>query len=300
MTPNVNDWFRSLGVFGTAFAAVVVFTMGSATAIVPSPDGAPSAIDATPSPPAPAPEPSTPMQPGAVGGTMIVTGDREGTLVLERETTEDRYGLVGPQGRILFGGDPPTVARVQYDGLEFFVDPDECTVTPGERHDPSGVAGADIRCEAIEDVRGGGVIGLEGEVGVAADLFGLRGDLPPSGGTVAVGDEALVLDEAQLDLGPRPTIAGEQGFRLAADAGFLHLAYDPQGHELSLLGVQLDGPIAYVPDGACSVTTRPLGTLNPRETVVEVTLQCSEVEVEGRGPVPVEGSIIVDVAGLPR
>ena len=300
MTPTVNDWFRSLGVFGTAFTAVVVFTMGTATAIVPSADGSASAVDATPPPSAPAPAPSTPVQPGAVGGTVIVTGDREGTLVLDREATEDRYGLVGNDGRILFGGDPPTVARVQYDGLEFFVDPDECTVTPGERHDPSGVAEADIRCEAIEDVRGGGVIGLEGRVGVAADLFGLRGDLPPSGGTVAVGEEALVLDEARLDLGPRPAVAGEQGFRLAADAGFLHLAYDPQAHELSLIGVQLDGPIAYAPDGACSVTTQPLGTLNPRVTVVEVTLQCSEVEVEGLGAVPVEGSVIVDVAGLPR
>ncbi|MBW3612851.1 MAG: hypothetical protein KY392_03195, partial [Chloroflexi bacterium] len=286
--------------FGTAFAAVVVFTMGSATAIVPTADGARSSRDATPPASAHAPIPSTPVQPGAVGGTLVVTGDREGTMVLGRETTQDRYGLVGANGRILFEGDPPTVARVQYDGLEFFVDPDECTVIPGERHDPSGVAGADIRCEAIEDVRGGGVIGLRGRIGVAADLFGLRGDLPPSGGIVAVGDERLVLEEAQLDLGPRPAIAGEQGFRLAADAGFLHLAYDPEGHEISLLGVQLDGPVAEIPDGACSVITRPLGVLNPRVTVVEMTLQCSAVQVEGLGTVPVEGSVIVDVAELPR
>lgn len=305
MTPLVTDWFRSLGVFGTAFAAVVVCTVGIAAAIVPSADGlaqVPTTPTTSPRSPAATPMPTVPAQPTAVGGTLTVSGDRQGTLVLERETTQDRYGLVGPDGRLLFGGDPVGVARVQYDGLEFFVDPDECTVVPGERHDPSGVAGADISCEAIEDVRGNGTIGLEGRVGVAATLFGLRGDLPESGGSVALGDEQLTFEAAVFTITPFGQFGGGGVFAgqlVDMEVGaYLGFGYDPQTHELSLTDVGYGGDVTMV-QGGCSVEEREIGRLDPHTRVVELHVRCDSIDIPTLGPVPLDGSVIVDMAEPP-
>ncbi len=307
MTPNVNDWFRSLGIFGTAFAAVVVLTMGLAGAIVPTGAGGSQGGDAPGAPAGPSGSPHATPAPATttgqlttVGGTLAVTGDREGGFVLERETTENRYGLVGPDGRILFeGGEVVTVARVQYDGLEFFVDPDECTVIPGERHDASGVAGADIDCPAIEDVRGNGVIGLAGRVGVAADLFGLRGDLPATGGTGRLGEVELTFAETRISL---PTFQG-------AFAGQLHdvttdtrvaLTYDPMSHALSVSEVEHAGDTAPIPPGGCDVSERQIGMLNPHVRVVELTVRCDAVELPELGTVPLDVSVIAELAEPPR
>jgi hypothetical protein len=299
MTPMGNDWFRSLGIFGTAFAAVVVFTMVVAAVIVPSPGGAAPAAGTSPDPARPAPVPTPVGQPTAVGGTLTVSGDREGTLRLTRETTQDRYGLTGDDGRILFAGDPPTIARVQYDGLEFFVDPEDCVVTPGERHDPTGVAGADIVCEAIDDVRGNGVISLEGRVGVAADLFGLRGDLPESGGSVRLGDETLTFDEARLQ--PSFIGAGYVGrlFDEQQEAALV-FTYVSDTHALGIDEVWFGGDTVRIVAGACSTAERGIGLLNPHTRVIELTVDCQRLEIPTLGTVPLEGTIVVELVEPPR
>lgn len=309
MTPNVSDWFRSLGVFGTAFAAVLVVTMGIAGVIVPTPGGDAQAGDAPPGPSDPiesTPVPTTAARPTTIGGTLAVSGDREGTLVLDRETTQDGYGLVGADGRIIFElGDPVTVRRVQYDGLEFFVEPDDCTVTPGERHDPSGVAGAEIHCPAIDDVRGNGIIGLEGRVGVAADLFGLRGDLPVTGGTLALGDETLTFQEAFLTTGPPRVIGGIPSqfagqLHDAESGAALALEYDGQSHELSVIEIRYAGDTVVVPTGACLVSENEIGLLNPRTRVVELDISCQALDIPALGSVPLEGTVVAELSEPPR
>lgn len=302
MTPTVTDWFRSLGVFGTAFAAVVVFTVGVAAAIVPTGDGSaqsPSAPTVSPGTTDATPMPTAAAQPTTIGGALTVSGDREGTFVLDRETTQDRYGLIGPDGRVLFGGDPVTVARVQYDGLEFFVDPEDCTVTPGGRHDSSGVAGADVSCPAIEDVRDNGTIALEGRVGVAATLFGLRGDLPESGGSVTLGDKTLTFDVARF------TLFSTRGFGFFAGqlvdeegGGTLSFDYEPQTHGLSLAEVGYAGDVTLV-EGGCSVEEREIGLLDPHTRVVDLHVSCPSIEIPALGDVPLDGSLIVEIAEPP-
>lgn len=299
MTPPMNDWFRSLSVLGMAFVAVVTVTIGLAGAIVPSQGGPPPAHDdATPDAAAPSATAGPPEQPTAVGGTLTVTGDRAGQLVLDRETTQDRYGLVGPDGRILFDG-PEALARVQYDGLEFFLDPDDCSVEPGVRHDPTGVAGAHIRCDAIDDVRDNGTISVEGTVGVAADLFGLRGDLPATGGSVQLGDEMLTFERARFTLVPfAGAFAGQlvdEAFDPPAAIGF---SYDPQTHAISVSEVQFAGD-TVTPSG-CTVGEEPIGLLNPHVRVVELAIQCDAVEIPTLGTVGLGGRVIAEVADPPR
>ena len=293
---QVNDWFRSLSVLGIAFVGVVGLTFGLAALIVPGAAGSAQAPDA-PSPgasadvPAPGDGPVT-----VVGGTLAVSGDREGALVLDREATDQGYALAGELGRIFFGGDPLAIERISYDGLEFYVDPGDCTLTPGERHDPSGVAGATILCEDMDDIRDGGVVSMEGMVGVSADILGLRGDLPPSGGTIDIGDRALEFSFAVLTLG------SPGGFQPAGGSLFtdefrtlLHFDYDFQTHALTLETVEIDGVQTQIEPGSCSLSYAAIGRLNPRTNTSEVTIECPAVEMASGETVRIGGTIIADL-----
>jgi hypothetical protein len=291
---SMNEWLRSLTLLGMAFAAVAVVTLGLAGAIVPAAGEKAPTADASVDPDtAGNPTPAQARQ-GVVGGTLLVTGEREGSLGVNRELTEDRYGLAGDDGRILFeGSDPLTVGQVQYDGLDFFVDPDECTVIPGERHDPTGVALAEIRCEAITDVRDTATVGLDGTLGMAADLFGLRGNLPDTGGTIELGDQTLTIGTTRLQLVP---FAGAfVGQLMAEDHGAaVSLTYDPFSHAVSVAEVVYDGDVVRV-DGGCSVSEREIGRLNPHTRVSELRVECAPLEIPELGTVPLTGTVVAEL-----
>lgn len=302
------DWFRSLVVLGSALVAVVATTMGLAFAIVPDP-AASSQEDREVRIATGTPEVVHVGEegggPSLLGGTLTVTGDRSGTFRLTREVLDGPYALAGDDGRIFFEGRPPTISRIQFDGLEFFLDPGDCDLTAGERDDATGVAPLEVRCPEIEDLRDTAVLSLEGTVGVAADLLGLRGDLPDSGGEVTVGQQTLAFDHAFLDVSPVPAFGGGGGFGtyLPASDGGLYFAYDFRSHELELTGLQLQGGFGpsealELPEGGCDVHLRRIGVLNPRVTVFEMSVSCAEVELEDIGSVRVDGTLIVDIAGL--
>jgi hypothetical protein len=293
---------HSLLTLGLGFGGVVAATLALAMAVIPS-GASPEPMDpsATATPVAAVP----PVIDGPLttpGGVVAVTGDREDLLHLDRETLDPRYGLVGDDGRVYFDRNPLTVVRIQYEGLEFFIDPDDCSIEPGERHDPSGVAGAEILCEDVEDVRQNGTFTFEGTVGVAADLLGMRGGIPESGGVVDVGDERLEFPAAWVYIGPQGTAVG-RGYSLPVfdpdSGGVLGFDYDPQSHELTLASVNLDPERGgEVSRGGCSLGTRDLGRLNPHTTVVEVVIDCPSVDIEGLGPVPVSGTLVLERAEL--
>jgi hypothetical protein len=294
MTPEMPDWFRSVTLLGTAFVAVTAATLGLAALIVPNPAAS-----------APGPAASANAQGGgppaggpvtAVGGTLVVTGDREGSFVLDREATDQGYALAGEAGRIFFEGDPLAVERITYDGLEIYLDPGDCALESGERHDPSGVAGAHIRCDDVEDVRGGGVVSLDGTVGISADLLGLRGDLPPSGGTLNVGDRAVELPSAVLYLGSPANFQPAGGFLVNDDGTVIfQFDYDFETHGIEFVNLEIEGEPAEFARGSCSVTTRDIGVLNPRTTTSELTLQCPAVELASGETVQVDGTIVADL-----
>lgn len=301
MTLDMPDWFRSAAVLGAAFVTVAVVTIGVADLIVPNP-----AVSAQGSEPPTAGggagasgDPSTVT---SVGGTLAVSGDREATFTLVRESLRDRYALEGEDGRIIFEGEPLTIGQISYDGLEFFLDPDECEITPGERHDATGVAGAHVRCDSIADVRDNGVITLDGTVGIAADLLGLRGDLPESGGTVQVGDETFTFGFAAMTIPTGANIpAGIYAGTLfdPESEGVITFSYDPQTHAMVLAEIAYGGDAVQVPAGACSVNTEEIGLLNPHTRVADMTVHCAAVDVPALGTVPVDGSLIVELSEPP-
>lgn len=293
----MNDWLRSLAVLAVSFAGVVVLTVGLAVLIVPSPVGSSQSPGGSASA-APAATPASDLDeiPTAIGGTLVVSGDREASLEVTREATDGQYGLVGDDARIFLAGDPLTVVQMNLDGLSFFPEPEACTITPGRLNQEIGVAGAHVRCEDLADIRDNGVVTVDGVVGIAADMLGMRGDLPPSGGTIALGDETLQIREAWLYAMPLSVIDGPDQTNMGLVDGRteLYFSYDVQTHGIALVSIERDDVPTEVPADACSIATRELGKLNPRTTVLDMTLVCPAVELPDVGIVPVEGSLIVE------
>lgn len=303
----MHSWVRSLAVLGSAFGGVVVVTLGLAGLLAPGAAAPPGAVGggavvgsdgAVPSPPA--------IQPGipGLGGEVTVTGDREGTFRLVREVHQGSYALEGGGGRVTFRGAPVEVVQVSYDGLEFFPDPGQCTMTTGNLENAIGIGFADLRCQNIVDVRGNGKVSLAGEIGLPVDLLVGR-QLPTTGGSVTVGDETWEFTEAILVTWQQPVIGGvsEYSLRLEDLGGpprVLNFNYDIESHALDLANVSVGNSDADVPGGACAFDRTELGHHNPRTLVVELTISCPSVEVPGVGAVAINGSVVVDELQWPE
>jgi hypothetical protein len=316
----MKDWPSSVALLAASFAGMVLLTIGLAAVIAPDRpsgflDGDPMssgvAVEGTP--------PPVDRAPTAIGGTLVLSGDLDETLVLDREDAEigfnfdtetgialledGPYRLVGEEGRVTFAVDPLAVEQLDVAGLSFYPGPDDCQVTPGVLNAKLGIASAGIRCDEIVDIRDNGVVTIDGTIAVAGDALGMRGELPPTGGTIAVGTATIELPEARIFLDPfgfdaATGLASEPLFDDDRESGLV-LAYDPETGELSLSTI-VAGPDAFaeVPDGACSVERGDLGVLNPRTTVVELGIHCEALDVAELGTVAVDGTLVVDLIGV--
>jgi len=290
----MGDWFRSVTVLALAFVGAVVVTIGLANVIVPGGPSEPRTSaggdDGRASPDA-----SVPTITG-IGGNLTVTGDREGTLTVTRESNEGSYSLVGDAARVVFqGSQPPVISQISWEGLEFFPEPEACAITPGELDDEIGVGYAEIRCEGLADVRSGETVSMAGTLGVALTTVG-ESDLPPMGGSVTVGDEAWDFTEAFLFGFPVNLGAGTEDYNMVLTddgTGSLRFRYDVQTHRLTLVNVERGGEAADVDAGACGLQTEELGRLSPGVAIVELTIDCPAVDVPGLGAVPIAGTLIV-------
>ena len=316
----MKEWPSSVALLAASFAGTVLLTIGLAAVIAPDGIGGPSVADPTASEMAVTVTPQPVDQaPTAIGGALVVTGDLDETLVLDREDAEigfnfdtetgialledGPYRLVGEEGRVTFGVDPLSVEQIDVAGLSFYPTPADCRVTPGVLNAAIGIASAALRCEEISDIRDNGVVTIDGTIAVAGDVLGMRGELPPTGGTIAVGSATIELPEARVLLDPfgfdaATGLASEPLFDDDSESGLV-LAYDPETGELSLSTI-VAGPDAFaeVPDGACSVERSDLGALNPRTTVAELAIRCDALDVADLGTVAVDGSLVVDLIGV--
>ncbi len=301
--PNIlspmNDWFRSLTALGAGFMGVVACTLGLAMVIVPDPAVSSQTSDATPAASETDDIPATMFPITTVeGGTLTLSGDVQDTFTLSTVLTDGRYGLEGDGARLFFATDPPAIEQMNLNGLSFFPDPDECIITPGVLDAALGVATAELLCAEIADVRGNGVVTIAGTLRLAGNVIGMRGDLPPAGGEVEVGAETLVFTEASLFVGRGQFVsvdAFSQRVTTSDEASYLMFDYDPNSGVLTLASVILDGDaLIDLGEDGCPLTTREIGQLNPRATVVEHSFACPAVEADGLGSVVVSGSLVVE------
>jgi hypothetical protein len=297
----MSDSVRSAAVLVASFAAVVAFTVAVGFVLVPRASVAQPPTGEGPggSASGAASAPAVARVPTQLGGTLVVSGDRSGSFVVARQPEDGRVGAVGDDGRIFFEGSPPlTVAQLNYDGLSFFPEESDCTVTPGGSNMEAGLAWAEVSCEGLSDVRGNGTISLRGTLALPAIALGIRGDLPEAGGTLDAGGEALEFDEAfMVGLGGFGTASGNSySMLLEADDGSVLLGfnYDDRTHAIALEGIEQDEGVTEVPPEACTITSSELGRLGPQVAIVELSIDCPSVEFPDRGPVPLRGTLIIE------
>jgi len=301
----MHGWVRSLSVLGGAFGSVVVITLGLAGLLVP--ERTASAVPAA-SGPAGGAGPGAPPDPVAgipgLGGTITVSGDREGSFALTRGVQLNTYALEGGDGRITFESTPVQVSQVSYDGLEFFPEAGQCSMTADNLENAMGIGFAELRCDDLVDVRGGGTVSLSGEIGLPLDLLTVRA-LPPSGGSLAVGDETWTFEEAILTTWRMPAIAGvsDDNLLLIQHGGpprSLGFIYDVEARLLALANVGVGNQAHSIPEGACTFDRTELGRHNPQTIVIELTIECPTVDVPGMGFVPIAGVVVVDELQWPE
>jgi hypothetical protein len=297
----MTDGARSLGLLALAFGAVVAAVFALSNAIIPGEAGTAFGPDGR------AIAPSTPSAPAEVGGipglggSLVVSGDREGTFRLSSADEGTRYALVGTDGRLVFEGTPIGVVQVSYDGLEFFPDADDCTLTSGNLDGAIGIGFADLECRGLIDVRDGGTVDLAGELGLPVELLRER-SLPPSGGSLAVGDETWEFAEVELLTWQTPMRAGVREPNLVLhdpERGTVNLLYDHEADRLLPGSVVRHGTERQIDEGACTFEREELGQHNPRTLVIELTISCPAVDVPGLGTVPVLGTVVVDEYAWP-
>jgi hypothetical protein len=314
----MKAWAGGITILSAAFVGTVVVTIGLAAMLVPQSISLPTEPEASASDAAAVARTPAPVEqpPDAIGGVLTVSGDLEGSIALDREEAEigfefdpetqiarlqdGPYQLSGSQARITFARDPLAVEQIDYEGLSFYLDPGDCEITPGALNPALGIASAAVRCEEIADIRDNGIITVDGTIHAAADVLGMRGELPASGGSLAVGSETVEVAEARALL---------QRFGFDAATGLASLpilndgmtegvilTYDPHTREVDIDSIILaEQPIDA--SEACTVARTDIGLLNPRTSVVELAISCGGVDAPGLGAVPVSGSLVVDLIG---
>jgi hypothetical protein len=292
----------ALGVIaGMVLLAAVIFPGSPPEELaVPTVPSTPSDDPATPTtaPPADGPviDPTTHL-----GGTLTVSGDRPGTFTLvDTDNASSGYTLAGSGDRITFAfEDDGTlfVDHVTYDGLDFYLDPGECEIEPGEVNTDLGISTVTVTCPEITDLRDTATVTVEGRVGVASTLTG-RDDLPELGGSITVsGDVELVLevefgtwvqypDQAGIFGGDRTNLYGGDGIPLA------YLEAEEEG-PLAVVGFGEEDDWQETEAGACFAQTDQLAVAAPDVTYHALTLDCAAVPLVEGGAVSIEGTVVV-------
>jgi hypothetical protein len=305
----MKRWPRSLVVLGVAFGGTVAITIGLTMLIVQ--DRVTSTADSTPTP---FPTIAVGAVPAQTGGTLAVSGDRAATFTLDRDSYDvainpdfergfarvefGRFGLLGGAGAVYFSPDPLVVEQIDFDGMAFYPEPEDCAITPGELNPTIGVASAHVTCPDLTDIRDAGSVTIDGGIALPADMLGLRGDLPPPGGQVVVGSQTLEFSDGRVLVQDATIVgSGRQPLFLYGDDETSSIGFerDPESRDLYVTYLVVDEELFEFDDEACEVSASELGMLNPITTVLELSIQCSELDLGAHGVVAIDDSLVIDL-----
>ena len=260
--------------------------------------------------PTPTPEPifDLAIAPDAVGGSLVISGDRTGTMTLdtasgiglERMPDSGAYApteLQGAAGHLRFDRDTGEVTHIAYDDLSIFLDPDECTITHGAVNEGTDLMVALVECPDITDVRDQAVISVTGVIALPTRALVGRGDLPPTGGSAELDGSAYAFGEVEISLDPQPhdeTGRIRDGIIAVDTAVTIVLEYDPETDQFFVSGFTTGFDYAEFVE-LCPIEVENLGRLNDYVTVVRLDIDCADVAVTGGGTRSVTGSIVADV-----
>lgn len=237
--------------------------------------------------------------PVSPGGELVVTGEREGTFSLKGPVSgPTSFGLGGDDGRMFFEGQGASlvIRQFAFDGLEFFPDDGECTITPGRANADAGVAAVAIDCPDVRDIRDKATITVAGVAALPAAM--VMTDVPPVGGEVRVGRSVWEIESA-LWLDPDSGFL-ESGYSLEMEAGENALHFSYADGVLRLSEVVWDGTATPVNADDCEIVPKESMALSPEVTLFEVAMSCPAVYVAGRGDNEISGSVVVERISPPR
>jgi hypothetical protein len=308
--PRLRNAARSVAILLLATSLVTLMTIALGRVLVQRPND--PVVDL----PTPAVEIDLGATPTEIGGQLTVSGDRAGAMTFAAAQSNPSYEpnpevaggfayergdvvIRGPEGDVVFSPRTGEITRVEYDGMSFYLDPGDCLATPGGRNDALGLLHVQVDCPAVADLRGGGVVGLEGVISVPADALGDRGPLPDTGGSVDLGGTALEIALGVGLVGGIAPVTDERIPILAPVDAFtgLGILYDPERKSYELTGIQLEGTVTELAQ-PCPVDGEALGRLNPETTVVRLTVDCADVPSSDGTTAPVTGSIVIDLVRL--
>ena len=306
----MKNWSTSLVVLAVTFVSALAITMALVLLIVQD-RGATTATGPTDTP---VPTIAADAVPTHTGGSLTVSGDKTGAFDLDHDSYDvgiepdfergfahvefGRFGLTGESGAIYFAPEPLAVEQIDFDGLAFYPDPDACTITPASSIRRSG---SRVRTCNARASRTSGTPARSRSTAPSrcpADLLGLRGDLPPSGGEVPVGAETLEFSDGRVLV---QEVLSEETERQAMflfgddEKSSLGLERDPESQAIYLTYIVVDEELFDIADDACGVTRSELGPLNPLTTVMELSITCDGLDLGSHGVVSIDTTLVVDL-----
>ena len=115
---------------------------------------------------------------------------------------------------------------------------------------------------------------------------------------MTVGAETWTFADATLEAWQMPMIAGTRSYNLElvdeTTGAALNAAFDIETRTLALVNVARDGTNESLEGDGCGLRSDELGQLNPRTTVIELSIDCAGVKVPGLGTVQIIGTVVVE------
>jgi len=325
------DLLRTALALVAAAALVLVGVVGVAALVLPEAptDGgeaaAGSATSTNPAGTSGTDAATTPQQPPELpGGTLQMSGDRDLTVTLDQSHGGPQEGPLPPQGgdsrylldansdSLLLLPDPKeglSVDQATLDGLNFFLDPDDCSFTEADLSEETGLTTLEISCSEIDDIQGNNTVSVDGHIYVP--ILIAFPDRYPTGGTVTVsGDYEVELETEsafwyvyhEQDLQSHEIISTSHSFHSLEfdDSGATRgLAFDVSADgEVILSTVHPDFEEGVEVD-PCPVTVETLARVGPDTEYLEVTIDCPLLTGTVRTD-PNEPSVSLSVEGSLR
>lgn len=318
------DLLRTTLAMLAAAALVLVGVVGVAALVLPEApnDGGEAASGPTTSTnPAgtsgPDSAPAPQEAPALPGGTVQMSGDRDLTVTFDESQggpQEDSRFLLDANGdSLMLRPDPDEgfhLDQATLDGLNFFLDPDDCSFTEVGLSEETGLTTLEISCSEIDDIQGNNTVSVDGHIYVP--ILIAFPDRYPTGGTVTVtGDYEVALELEGAFWSVHHEWDPQRHEITSTSHSFNSLEFDDAGAAARGLGfnVSADGEVTLdtvSPDfettiavDPCPVTVEDLGKVGPYTDYLEVTIDCPQMTGTVRTD-PDEVSVTISVQGSLR